>query len=232
MREIILDTETTGLDPISGDRIVEIAALELINGCRTENIFHSYVNPERDMPDSAFKVHGISFQFLIDKPVFSEVVDSFMSFISNDRIVAHNADFDIRFINSELARLGHDAIDSRRVIDTLSIARRKHPGSSNSLDALCARYGVDRAKRVKHGALVDCELLADVYAELLGGRQIGLELTTFRLARKAVGENALRQRTYDLASFLSPEEGEAHVGFKAAQGERSFWLKYAGKIDD
>jgi DNA polymerase III subunit epsilon len=232
MREIILDTETTGLDPLSGDRIVEIAALELINGCRTENTFHSYVNPERDMPDSAFKVHGISFQFLIDKPIFSEVVDGFINFISKDKIVAHNADFDIRFINSELARLGYDAIDGQRVIDTLSIARRKHPGASNSLDALCVRYGVDRAKRVKHGALVDCELLADVYAELLGGRQIGLELATFRVVRKAVEKNVLRQRTDDLGLFLSPEEIEAHVGFKAAQGERSFWRKYTGTIDD
>jgi DNA polymerase-3 subunit epsilon len=155
MREVILDTETTGLDPAGGDRIVEIAALELFNGSITERKFHAYINPERDMPDSAFKVHGISQDFLSDKPVFDSIADLFIEFIGQDVIVAHNAEFDIKFLNAELERVGRAPIDNARVVDTLTLARRKHPGVSNSLDALCTRYGIDRTRRSKHGALID-----------------------------------------------------------------------------
>ena len=226
MREIILDTETTGLDPVTGDRIVEIAALELINGCLTDNSFHTYVNPERDMQDSAFKVHGLSFEFLRNKPKFEMIVEGFMQFISNATIIAHNADFDIRFINAELARLGREGIDKSFVVDTLIMARRKHPGVSNSLDALCVRYGINRSKRVKHGALIDCEILADVYIELQGGRQKALELATLREVRKVVARSGLLQRTEAFGSFLALDEVSAHGAFLGAYGDLSLWSKY------
>lgn len=176
MREIVFDTETTGLDPKSGDRIVEIGCVEMINRVETGNTYHCYYNPERDMPAAAEAVHGLSSAFLSDKPLFGDVAQQLLDFLEDSPLVAHNAAFDFGFLNAELALVDREIIDLGRMVDTVAIARKKHPGAKNSLDALCSRYGVDRSHRVKHGALLDAELLAQVYVELTGGRQIGLEL--------------------------------------------------------
>jgi DNA polymerase-3 subunit epsilon len=176
MREIIFDTETTGLDPASGDRMVEIGCLEMINRVPTGRTFHAYFNPERTMPLEAERVHGLSDAFLADKGLFRESVSDLLDFLGDARLVAHNAQFDFGFLNGELALCGQAAIGLDRMVDTLAIARRRHPGAKHSLDALCSRYGIDRSHRVLHGALLDAELLAQVYVELTGGRQIGLEL--------------------------------------------------------
>lgn len=173
LREICLDIETTGLDPRNGDKIIEIACFELINKTKTGNYFHSFVNPRRDVPDEAFRIHGISTEFLKDKPIFDLVVDKFLEFIGNDIIVIHNAPFDTKFLNFELSLLGRKTLDMSRVIDTLVIARKKFQGAQNSLDALCKRFNLDLSKRTKHGALIDTELLCDVYIELMGGAQVG-----------------------------------------------------------
>lgn len=174
MREICLDIETTGLDPKEGHKIVEIACVEIVNKVRTGNFFHTYVNPRRDMPQEAFAIHGISTDFLQDKPIFDHIVYKFLDFIKDAKLVIHNAAFDTKFINYELNLLGLDLIKKDNVIDTLLIARSKFPGSPNSLDALCKRFGIDLSKRQKHGALLDTELLVDVYIELMGGAQGGL----------------------------------------------------------
>lgn len=226
MREVILDTETTGLDPDGGDRIVEIAAVEVINGSVTTNNFHVYVNPERDMPDSAFRVHGIAYEFLIDKPLFATVAEEFLKFIGNDHIVAHNAEFDLKFINSELARIGLPPVDSGRVIDTLALARRKHPGASNSLDALCARYGIDRSRRVKHGALIDFEILAEVYMELQGGRQTSLSFSIHKETRKLAPVRGLTRRTEPLGPFATGAELSEHGRFVEKLSGGSLWSSY------
>lgn len=226
MREIVLDTETTGLDPAGGDRIVEIAAVEVINGSVTNNKFHVYVNPERDMPDSAFKVHGISYDFLIDKPIFSTVVSAFLEFIGTDPIVAHNADFDIKFINAELARVGLPPVDNSRVIDTLALARRKHPGASNSLDALCARYGIDRSRRVKHGALIDSEILAEVYMELQGGRQTSLSFSILKQTPKLAPARGRTHRSEPLDLFVTDDDLREHGRFVEKLSSGSLWLTY------
>lgn len=176
MREIVFDTETTGLDPTTGDRMVEIGCVEMIGKVATGESFHAYYNPERDMPIEAENVHGLSSAFLSSKPLFSETVDVLLDFLGDAPLVAHNAGFDFGFLNSELVRIGRNPVSMERMVDTVAIARKKHPGAKNSLDALCTRYGVDRSHRVKHGALLDAELLAQVYVELTGGRQIGLEL--------------------------------------------------------
>jgi len=176
MREIVFDTETTGLDPKTGDRMVEIGCVEMIGRVPTGESFHAYYNPERDMPIEAENVHGLSISFLETKPVFADGADALLEFLGDSPLVAHNAGFDFGFLNMELDRLGRETISMDRMVDTVAIARKKHPGAKNSLDALCTRYGVDRSHRVKHGALLDAELLAQVYIELLGGRQIGLEL--------------------------------------------------------
>ncbi len=173
-REIILDTETTGLDPNSGHRIVEIGCVELKGGLRSGAFFHRYLNPQRDVPEEASRVHGLSTSFLRDKPIFSEVVDEFLEFIGDDPLVIHNAPFDMKFVNFELSRLGFAAISMQRVIDTLVMARAKFPGSPASLDALCKKFAIDLSGRSKHGALLDSELLAEVYLELQGGRQVAL----------------------------------------------------------
>lgn len=178
MREIVFDTETTGLDPKTGDRIVEIGCVEMIGRVATGETFHAYYNPERDMPAEAEAVHGLSSAFLATKPLFSESVDALLGFLGDAPLVAHNAGFDFGFLNAELERLGRELIGLDRMVDTVALARKKHPGAKNSLDALCTRYGVDRSHRVKHGALLDAELLAQVYIELTGGRQIGLELAS------------------------------------------------------
>lgn len=176
MREIVFDTETTGLDPQTGDRLVEIGCIELVNRVPTGETFHAYCNPQRDMPAEAEAVHGLSAIFLSDKPLFAELAGGFLDFIGDAPLVAHNAGFDFAFINAELALCALEPIDRARMVDTVAIARRKHPGAKLSLDALCSRYGIDRSHRTKHGALLDAELLAQLYVELMGGRQIGLEL--------------------------------------------------------
>lgn len=179
MREIIFDTETTGFDPAKGDRLVEVGCIEMVNRVATGHTFHAYFNPDRSMPAEAEAIHGLSDAFLADKPRFHERAGEFLEFLGDAPLVAHNATFDFGFINAELAICGFSPIGTDRMIDTLAIAKRRHPGAKLSLDALCSRYGIDRSHRTLHGALLDAELLAQVYVELTGGRQIGLELTAF-----------------------------------------------------
>ncbi len=226
MREIILDTETTGLNPLDGDRVVEIAAVELLNGSVTNNNFHVYINPERDMPDSAFKVHGISFDFLSDKPRFGEIVEGLLRFIGDDPIVAHNAEFDLKFINAELTRVGLAALDGSRVIDTLAMARRRHPGASNSLDALCVRYGIDRSRRIKHGALIDSEILAEVYMELKGGRQTSLTFSIQKEIQKVTCAKAPTFRIEQLEARLTNDDLADHLRFVETLGGKALWSGY------
>jgi DNA polymerase-3 subunit epsilon len=176
MREIVFDTETTGLDPRTGDRMVEIGCIELVNLMPTGQTFHAYFNPERDMPAGAEQVHGLSAAFLADKALFRDGVDSLLEFIGDAPLIAHNAGFDFGFLNAELALCARDPVCLSRMVDTVAIAKKRHPGAKLSLDALCTRYGIDRSHRVKHGALLDAELLAQLYVELRGGRQIGLAL--------------------------------------------------------
>ena len=176
MREVVLDTETTGLDPADGHRIVEIGCIELVNHIATGRSFQRYVNPERDMPTEAFAVHGIGDDFLRAQPVFAAVVDDFLAFIGDSPLIIHNAAFDMAFVNAELLRLGHEPLPMARAVDTIRIARQKFPGAQASLDALCRRFNIDNSARTKHGALLDAELLAEVYLELIGGRQAGLDL--------------------------------------------------------
>ncbi|OYZ99954.1 MAG: DNA polymerase III subunit epsilon [Rhizobiales bacterium 17-65-6] len=236
MREIVLDTETTGLDPLNGDRLVEIGCVEMINRIVTGNVFHVYINPERDMPVEAFKVHGLSAEFLSDKPKFAEVADGFLEFIADDTLVIHNAAFDIGFLNAELDRAGRPVIRRDRVVDTLALARRKHPGGPNSLDVLMNRYGIDSSRRVKHGALLDSELLAEVYSELLGGRQamlVGLveeESAAPRLI--AVEPVAARQRPVPLPSRLTEADLSAHAAFMAGIGDKAIWNTYLPKSEE
>lgn len=215
-REIVLDTETTGLDPATGHRIVEIGCVEVIGGVRSGKVFHTYLNPERDMPEEAERVHGISAKFLADKPVFAEKVDEFMEFIGEDQLVIHNAGFDMRFINAELERLGFKAIPMTRATDTVMMARKKFPGSPASLDALCKRFEIDLSARTKHGALLDAELLSDVYLELLGGRQAMMlleeEVEVVEISEVSVSARAQRPAR----EFLVPsEELEAHAAMLA-----------------
>ncbi|MYL96625.1 DNA polymerase III subunit epsilon [Novosphingobium sp. FGD1] len=176
MREIIFDTETTGFDPRNGDRMVEIGCIEMVNRVATGRTFHAYFNPERAMPAEAEAVHGLSDAFLADKPLFSALAQDFLDFIGDSPMIAHNASFDFNFINCELQSCGHPEVEMHRMVDTVALARVRHPGAKLTLDALCSRYGIDRSHRTKHGALLDAELLAQVYVELRGGRQIGLEL--------------------------------------------------------
>jgi DNA polymerase-3 subunit epsilon len=225
LREIVLDTETTGLSAGGGDRLVEIGCVEIVNRFATGRTFHAYVNPERDVPPGAFEVHGLSTEFLSDKPLFSAVVDAFLDFVGDDTLVIHNADFDMGFINMELSRIGRKALGMERVVNTLSLARRKHPGVSNRLDDLCARYGIDNSKRTKHGALLDAELLADVYAELVGGRQAALSLGADARAAARRGRGA-RQRPTPLPPRLTAEELEAHAAFVEGLGSDAIWKKY------
>jgi DNA polymerase-3 subunit epsilon len=230
IREVILDTETTGLDPAAGDRVVEIGALELANHLPTGRTFHVYINPEREMRKEAEAVHGLSTAFLSGKPVFSAIVADFLEFIADATLIIHNASFDISFLNAELGFLGLPAIPQERVIDTLHLARQKHPGAANSLDALCRRYGVDNSKRTKHGALLDSELLAEVYLELIGGRQTALVLEASRVrpAAGVVSRQNAAQRQRALPSRLTDEEKAAHECFVAALGEHALWRQKAG----
>lgn len=228
IREIILDTETTGLDPATGDRIVEIGCVEIINSIATGQTFHVYLDPERDMPEEAFRVHGLSREFLTGKPKFAEVAPAFAEFIADAQLVIHNAEFDMKFINAELARCGVAAVSMDRVVDTLAIARRKHPGASNSLDALCSRYKIDNSRRTKHGALLDAEILAEVYAELMGGRQKVLELAAAVVKRveSVTLEPIIVERPAPLESLLQAVEEQAHSDLVARMGEKALWSKY------
>ena len=226
VREIILDTETTGLDPAKGDRIVEVGAVELLNHLPTGRTFHVYINPERDMPKEAEAVHGLSSTFLRDKPVFASIVQDFMDFLGDDVLIIHNASFDMAFINAELGFLRMPSIPPERVVDTLHIARQKHPGAANSLDALCRRYGIDNSRRTKHGALLDSELLAEVYLELIGGRQTNLILEaslTKRAATVVAAQQIAYQRPAPLPSRLTDEERAAHAAFVTDLGEHALW---------
>jgi len=227
MREIVFDTETTGLDPIQGDRMVEIGCIELVNRFPTGNVFHRYINPERDMPEAAFKVHGLSIDFLKDKPRFAEIVDELVEFIGDAPLVAHNAMFDLSFLNAELQLAGKEAVNRDRLVDTLMIARRKHPGGSNRLDDLCVRYKVDNSRRTKHGALLDAELLAEVYIELIGARQAMLGLAeVVTTATAAAAGVAIRLRPEPLAPRISVEERAAHEAFIATLGPSPIWRAY------
>ncbi|PSC04797.1 DNA polymerase III subunit epsilon [Alsobacter soli] len=228
-REIVFDTETTGLSPLGGDRVVEIGCVELLNHVPTGNTFHVYINPERDMPAEAFAVHGLSSEFLSDKPIFAAVAEDFVAFIGDAKMVAHNASFDVSFLNAELGRLGHGPIVAERVVDTLAMAKRKFPFAPATLDALCSRFGVDTSRRVKHGALLDAELLAEVYIELLGGRQADLGLVAAGV--KTAVERAtisVRQlvRPEPLPSRLTAAELAAHEGFIATLKGEIVWRQY------
>lgn len=230
MREIVFDTETTGLDPKTGDRVVEIGCVELIDHFPTGATYHQYINPERDMPQEAFNVHGLSAEFLSDKPVFADVADDFVAFIGDAVLVAHNASFDMNFLNYELSVLGKPTLGMDRVIDTLALARRKHPGGQNSLDALCRRFGIDNSARTLHGALLDSEILADVYLELIGGHQSALNL-----AEQASGQDntpgahsggPALQRPAALSARLTDEERTSHAEFVDTLGATPLWAKY------
>ena len=237
MREIVFDTETTGLNPLGGDRIVEIGCVELFNRLPTGETFHVYLNPERDMPEAAFRVHGLSVEFLSDKPLFTDIAQDFIDFIGDAALVAHNASFDMGFINAELVRVNRPTIDSERVIDTLQIARRKHPFGPNSLDALCQRYNIDNSKRTKHGALLDSEILAEVYIELTGGRQADLGLATFESKpserqRLDEGTSLRTKRPTALPNRLSEAELAAHSAFVATLGGDVIWKDYIREASD
>ncbi len=228
-REIVLDTETTGFDPLTGDRLVEIGCLELVNHVATANSFHVYINPERDMPEAAFKVHGLSAEFLGDKPKFAEIVDKFLEFIGDAPLVIHNAEFDMKFLNAELERAGRKAMPIQRAIDTVKMARQKFPGSPASLDALCKRFNIDNSARTLHGALLDAQLLAEVYLELMGGRQAGLVLETeveisaeLMIARKPAADGRTIRPPRPHAPL--PEELEAHIAF-IAKLKNAVWLQ-------
>jgi DNA polymerase-3 subunit epsilon len=193
LREVVLDTETTGLSPAEGHRLVEVAAVELLNHVPTGRHFHSYVNPEREMPEDAFRIHGLSDAFLAEQPLFGEIVDELLAFLEDAPLVIHNAKFDMAFLNAELSRAGREPLPLSRAVDTLSLALRRFPGAPASLDALCRRFGIDNAGRVKHGALLDSELLAAVYLQLLGGRQADLDLAV-AVAGAGVGIEAAKPR--------------------------------------
>ena len=226
MREIVLDTETTGLSPAEGHRIVEIGCLELFNHIPTGNHFHVYLNPERSMPEAAFAVHGLSEEFLSDKPKFADIVDEFIAFVSDDPLIIHNAGFDMAFLNAELLQTGRQIIAADRAIDTLAMARKKYPGAQNNLDALCRRFGVDNSNRTRHGALLDSELLAEVYLELIGGRQPDLVLgaaSSSTKAHQASAQHAAAQRPHPLPARLTAEEAEAHTAFIATLSGEVLW---------
>ena len=227
LREIVLDTETTGTDP-AGDRIVEIGCVELLNYIPTGRTYHKYINPQRAMSQGAFNVHGLSDEFLADKPVFSAIAPEFMEFVRDARLVIHNAVFDVGFLNAELGRCGHPIFDPARAACTLTLARRKHPGAANNLDALCARYGIDNSRRTKHGALLDAEILAEVYIELIGGRQADLGLAIARDTSRR-GDAAIIlpvQARRAPVSRLTDADREAHLAFVATLSAGALWRDY------
>ena len=225
MREIVLDTETTGLDPFQGHRVVEIGCVELLNRIPTGNTFHRYLNPERDMPAEAFNVHGLSLEFLSDKPLFHDVCDELLEFLGDAVLIAHNASFDYGFLCYELERCKREALIRDRVVDTLALARRKHSAGPYSLDALCARYGIDNSKRTKHGALLDAEILAEVYLELVGARQASLILLDNMNGR--IGKRtAAAQRPIALPVRITQADIAAHHDFVGTLGETPLWRQY------
>lgn len=226
MREIVLDTETTGLDPLAGDRLVEIGCIELFNRFPTGKTFHGYFNPERDMPESALKIHGLTVDFLRNQPLFAHRVSELIVFLGDAQLVAHNAMFDLAFLNAELERAGHPAVSRDRMVDTLLIARRKHPGAANRLDDLCARYAIDNLRRVKHGALLDAELLAEVYVELIGARQAQLILSQAPAIVMPGEIIAVRERPAPLPSRLTADAQAAHRRFIASLGQNAVWRDY------
>lgn len=233
MREIIFDTETTGFRPEDGERIVEIGAIEFENRVETGRTFHEYVNPEgRQVDPGAFRVHGISNEFLADKKPFSEIANAFLEFVGDAVLVAHNAPFDINFLNHEYARLQLPPVDPKKVVDTLELAKRRHPMAQNSLDRLCERYGINNKHRTFHGALLDSQLLAEVYIELLGGRQTSLELVVETTTSAESAEPVIRQRNtkpirrYPLKPRLTEAEKAAHADFVISLGDDALWNRY------
>lgn len=228
MREIVMDTETTGLDPNSGDRIVEIGGVELLNHMPTGRTYHQYINPERSMPQEAFDVHGLGDDFLRDKPVFKSIAQDFLNFVGDAKLVIHNASFDMKFVNAELGWLGIKPLPYDQAIDTLDIARRKFPGSPASLDALCRRFGIDNSSRTLHGALLDSEILAEVYLELIGGRQPDFALSS--VVQSTPGTNHHEEwrphkRPVPLLSRITDEERDAHAAFVEKLGDGALWHK-------
>lgn len=230
MREIVLDTETTGFEPAEGHRIVEIGAVELMNHMPTGRTYHQYINPERAMPKEAFDLHGLSDEFLRDKPKFSEIAQAFLDFIGPEaKLVIHNASFDMKFLNAELSWAAKPLIAADRAIDTLTLARRKFPGSPASLDALCRRFNIDNSARTLHGALLDSEILAEVYLELIGGRQpgFGLQIDPVPAKNEVKGEDwRARPRPVALPPLLTEAEAKAHADFVAKLGEAAIWNRF------
>lgn len=228
MREVVLDTETTGLNPADGHRLLEIGAVEIFRQSTTGKIFHVLINPERDVPDDAVRVHGHTAEGLRDKPVFAGVVDDLMTFVGDAQLVIHNAEFDLRFLNAELGRIGRESIGLDRVVDTLALARQKHPGQPNSLDALCDRYQINRSRRVKHGALLDAEILVEIYLELTGGRQRSLsfedesEKVSPLIAFPAPRMESRRPRPL----LIEVGEAAAHADHIRSLGEAAIWMRY------
>lgn len=229
IREIVLDTETTGLSHAEGDRLVEIGCVELINHIPSGENFHIYLNPQRSMPEEAFRVHGLSAEFLSDKPLFKDKAEEFRSFIDDSKLIIHNAPFDMGFLNAELVRAGFSTLGNE-VLDTVMLARKKHPGARVSLDALCKHYGIDNSRRALHGALLDSEILAEVYLELIGGKQVSLALMA---EAESDGSDALATRIaalprpVALPSRVTAIEAEAHEAFIAKMGESAIWAQYA-----
>ncbi|MEX5727964.1 DNA polymerase-3 subunit epsilon [Rhodovulum iodosum] len=228
MREIVLDTETTGFEPGEGDRIVEIGAVELWNHLPTGKTFHEYINPERAMPQAAFEVHGLGDDFLRDKPVFAHVGQAFLDFVGDARLVIHNAAFDMKFLNAELGRMGLPLLPNEQALDTLAIARQKFPGSPATLDALCRRFGVDNSAREKHGALLDSEILAEVYLELIGGRQPDFALGVVTGGGQQTSGDTVwrpRPRPAPLPPRVTEQEAAAHAAFVEAMGDGALWKR-------
>jgi len=227
MREIVFDTETTGFDPFSGDRLVEIGCVEVENYLPTGRSYHQHVNPERDMPEGAFRIHGLSAEFLKGFPTFSEIYTGFIDFVGDAKLVAHNASFDMKFINWELSQVGHKEFPIGRAVDTLDIARRKFPGSPNTLDALCKRFSIDNSSRVKHGALLDAELLAEVYLELMGGRQRGFALDEQNKTAAMPHNIKVRDQVFREMRPHEPTEEEVarHMAFVDTLGTEALWVR-------
>ncbi len=228
MREIVIDTETTGLDPQEGHRLIEVGCVELVNRMPSGRFFHRYVNPDRDVPPTAVAIHGISAEFLADKPRFPEIAEELLAFVGEAPLVAHNAMFDLTFLNAELERSGKQTLSYTRLIDTLLLARRKHPAGPNRLDDLCARYAVDSSRRTQHGALLDAELLAEVYLELIDARQAQLVLDDPQRALEVAfpGAVTIGPRPQPLLPLLSQSERDAHLSFIATLGEDAIWRDY------
>lgn len=231
-REIVLDTETTGLSPADGDRLVEIGGVELINHIPSGRHYHVYINPQRSMPEEAFRVHGLSEEFLADKPVFAAVADEFLDFLGDAKLIIHNAAFDIGFLNAELKKVGRASL-TNEVIDTVMMARAKHPGSRVSLDALCKLYGIDNSRRTLHGALLDSEILAEVYLELIGGKQVSLALIAENRvsgAEAIAARVAVAPRPVPLVRHISEAELAAHAALVAKLGPDSIWAQYDSEV--